>query len=83
MKRAKNNSTSENHSEAFQQGIKQIVRNKTTCVDTYPDYELNAILRYEQETASQAPKAQPSFGFYIVDLLQELVWQNRDHQQQH
>ena len=82
MKRVRINKAAKNHNEAFDKGVRQLVRNKNMQGTTYPDYELNAIMRYELETADQTPRAQPRFGFTVADLLQEVIWSSRTKHQQ-
>ncbi len=66
-----------NHTDSFAQGVKQLAREKSVSESAYSDYELNAILRYEQETATQPPVHTPNAGFHVVDLLKELSWMSK------
>ena len=68
--------TINNTENSFEQGVKQIVREKSARPTRYADYELNAITRREQHEATLTPVRTPTRGYSISDLMQELIWKN-------
>ena len=81
MRRAAKTSESNNHIHNFEQGARMIVLEKAGKPGAYTaDYELNAIIRYEQETNQQVVENRFSIGFDLANLLHELTWKNRSSQ---
>ena len=72
MKRVRINTAANDHRDAFNQGMEQLLKSRKQR-KPYKDYELDAILRYERETHTEYPAANRGNRLGIMDLVRGLV----------
>ena len=72
MKRVRINTAANDHRDAFNQGMEQLLKTRKQR-KPYKDYELDAILRYERETHTEHTAAHGENRLGFLDLVRSLV----------
>jgi hypothetical protein len=58
----------------FDKGLKELRKSNAANPTRYPDYELNAMMRHESETANRVGNAKRYQGFHPMGLLKLFTW---------